>query len=75
MMGVVLFMFSFVAGFWSFLDPPEEEKNEMASGLSTSPDETFLNPYVVAAIFAAVGASCLTIAWKKKRVYEKDPPC
>lgn len=67
-LGFILMAFSVVALASTLL--PEEEQELTVSEESFMPDfeETPpLNMYIVAMIFASVGAGCITIAWKKKK--------
>ncbi len=66
-LGFILIIFSFVALASSFLPEVEEQLSIVEEDLAPDFEEPPpLNMYVIAMIFAAVGATCITIAWRKQ---------
>ena len=66
-LGFMLFAFSLIAFAASFLPEAEEELAiDEAALIADFEEPPPLNMYLIAIIFASVGASCITIAWKKK---------
>jgi hypothetical protein len=66
-LGFILLVFSVVAFGASFIPEAEEELAINTEDISPDFEEPPpLNMYLIAIIFASVGGTCLTIAWKKK---------
>ncbi len=66
-LGFILIAFSVVAFASTFIPEPEQELAVSEEGFIPDFEEPPpLNMYIVAMIFASVGATCITIAWKKK---------
>ncbi len=72
-LGYVLIAFSLVAfGYHLFSEPAEERlltEEEMLTELSEPP---LISMILVATSFGAVGATCITIAWRRKNAADID---
>ena len=66
-LGFILFAFSVIAFASAFIPEAEEELAITEETILPDYEEPPpLNMYIIAMIFASVGATCVTIAWKKK---------
>jgi aryl-alcohol dehydrogenase-like predicted oxidoreductase len=66
-LGFILLAFSVFAFGASFMPEAEEELAMNEESLIPDFEEPPpLNMYLIAIVFASVGATCITIAWKKK---------
>jgi len=74
-LGFILMFFSLIAFSYSFVpnDPLEEVvvDEELMAAFGKPPP---MNMYVVAAVFCSVGATCITIAWRKKNAFKTSDP-
>ena len=70
-MGMILIAFSLIAFVSSFF--PEtiyEEEEEILNELQQAPPP--INLYLVTIALGVVGATCITIAWRKKNAFENS---
>lgn len=70
-LGIILLVFSVIALAYSFVpnDPVEEvaADEELLTAFGQPPP---MNMYLVAAVLGSVGATCITIAWRKKNGFK-----
>ncbi len=69
-MGYLLFVFSAIALAWDFFPSTENELDELLLEIEEAPPP--MNLYLVSSSFAAVGAACFFIYWKKKRSFSDN---
>jgi len=68
-LGIMLLFFSLIAFSYSFFPSSSEDiaENELSLDFAEPPP---MNMYLVAAAFCSVGATCITIAWRKKNAFK-----
>lgn len=65
-LGYILIVFSLIAlGYHIFSEPAEDRLLNEEEMLSELTDPPLINMMLVAGAFGAVGAGCITIAWRK----------
>lgn len=70
-LGIVLLFFSLIAISYSFF--PNNPENPLEDEISLDfTDPPPMNMYLVAAAFCSVGATCITIAWRKKNAFKES---